>query len=175
VNPVAQQITPGQMRALAGQDFKAKIDAIRGQPGMGVALYTDNQGNDLVVSYGTFRAEVPSRYCPSNYGDLSLAAFVPPGSTTGTAQEEMVSPLKLAVQDSAETFPQLPTRWHYGGSVTEHPGAHGRSSPVTIPPEVLPNRAEILGERPPAPPPQPAADSEAAEAAAWWDRHLPRR
>jgi hypothetical protein len=167
---MAQQVTRSQLKRLSSADAK-KIDQVMDQPSMGCALYTDNQGNGLVVSYGTFRAEVPSRYCPSNYGDLALAAFVPPESITGATDGQMVSPLKLAVQHSAETFPQLPTRWHYGGSVTEHPGEHGRRlSPLTIEPEPAPDRRAILQEREPVEKPPPESDE-------WWDRHFgpPRR
>ena len=61
-----------------------------------------------------------------------------------------------------------------GQTHTEFPGEHGRTSPMSIPAEVAPDRAAIMGERAPAP---PAPESEAeVEADAWWTARLgPRR
>jgi hypothetical protein len=64
---MAAQVSRSQLKSMSSANAR-KIDQVLGQPALGCALYSDGHGNDLVVSYGTFRAEVPSQFCPSNYG-----------------------------------------------------------------------------------------------------------
>ena len=173
----AQAVSRSQLKRLSSANAK-KVDQILAQPGMGCALYTDSTGDmAMLMSYGTFRAEMPSRYPAGSCGSLALAAYCPPGAT-GAADDEMIFPVKAALQNPAEQLPQIPSRFAPPGQIrTEFPAEHGRTSPMNVPPEVPPDRRAIMMEREPAPRPQPAPETEAeAEAEAWWDRALgPKR
>jgi hypothetical protein len=168
---VAQQVTPSQIKRLASPEDRSKIDATLREPGMGVALFSDSTGDmTMLMSFGTFKAELPGRYPPGACGDLALAAWCPPG--TSAADEEKISPVKRALQNAAEQNPSLPTRWAPPSQIrTEFPGEHGRSSPLRIEPEPAPDRRAILQEREPVE--KPPANTEADS---WWDRALgPKR
>jgi hypothetical protein len=114
----AEQVTKSELKRRAPA-YRAKIDAILATPGVGAAYYTGDRGSDpIIVSFGGVgnAADVPYRYPPSNFGRLSLAAYVLPNSAQ---QVPMVSPLKAALSDAGR-IPQihLPPR---GPSHTVHP------------------------------------------------------
>jgi hypothetical protein len=101
-------VSPSAMKRLAGADA-AKVAAILKEPGQGVALFQDSSGrNRMVMSYGTFRAELPNRYPPGSVGEMALVACTPPAA--GGGPEEVVSPLLIGVRQQQET-PQFPTKW----------------------------------------------------------------
>ena len=65
---MAQQVSPSQMRALVPPDLKPKVASIMRQPGMGCAFYTDGANAQMLMSYGTYQADLPGRYCPGYAG-----------------------------------------------------------------------------------------------------------
>jgi hypothetical protein len=135
-----------------------KVEGILSQPAFGAALYGSERGDlKYILSYGTYKAQVPSRYPPSNYGELVLKAWCPPG---GVPESEVgITPLKLAVQKAQEESYQIPTRlWPAEGplSTTEHPGSRVGVDAIRMPlglepkPEPQqpePTRDEIMEER----------------------------
>jgi hypothetical protein len=157
------------MRRLAG-DGAGRVNAILNEPGMGAALYVDSANNKLLMSYGTFRAQLPSRFCPGSVGEMTLLAYCPPA---GSGTEPMVSPFFVGVREQ-DRIPQIPTKWANVPSKTVHPGDRvGVASVMLVlglEPEPQPNRAELLQEREPAPPPEPSS----TDRKSWWDRFAQR-
>jgi hypothetical protein len=178
----AQQVPPSHLKHLAG-DAGGGIDEILSRPGMGAALFSDGS-NRMVMSYGTYRAEIPHRFPPGAVGTMALAAYCPPGPAGPTT---MRSPL-LAARDEAipqiAAPPRQPTRTVYpivpamGGPQTPPDWMHVLvAEPAEAPDEVrlLPG-ADRQPTAPPTEPPQPSVEpSPLLTGAAWWDAHLNRR
>jgi hypothetical protein len=128
-----------------------KVNTILSQPGTGVSLHQDAQGgNKMVMSYGNYKARLPSRFPPANVGEFTLRAWRPPGAN-GVSAAAMMSPLKLAVE-AQQDAPQIPTRWAWGPTVTELPGQRigldaVRMAVLPKEPKPQPTRDEIMQER----------------------------
>jgi hypothetical protein len=161
---------------MAGADAP-KVDAALSRPSMGAALYSDAGGvNTIVLSYGTWQAELPGRYPPSNWGEFTLLAYCPPG--TDSAPAEMVSPLLTGVRQQ-DKMPQI-TAPPRSPSVTVHPGS--RTGLESVMPvlglEPTPTQDVIIQgyeEAEPAPPPPPAESATPTGPKSWWSRfNVPR-
>jgi hypothetical protein len=165
----ANHVTPNQLRRVPGVDANRAV-AILKEPGLGVAVYSDGT-NTMTMSYGTYKAQLASRFPPANCGELTLRAYCPPMSES--APQEMVSPLLLGVRQQQEETYQIPTRLWGGPSRTEHPGQRTGADAILMPlglgPEPGPTRHEILLEREPAPPPPPPPE-EPKRLRSWWDQ-----
>jgi hypothetical protein len=119
-------VSPSQFRRLAGADA-SRVTAILKEPGMGVALFVDSDNRKLLMSYGTWKAQIPHRVPPGSVGEMTLRAYCPPGEA---GPQEMVSPLLLGVRRQQEDTYQIPTRpWSEQGSRTELPGDRMASTP----------------------------------------------
>jgi hypothetical protein len=163
-------VSKAQLKQLAPPEQRTKIDQALAQPGIGAALYVDSAGNKLVLGYGTFRAELPSRFCPASVGDMTLRAYTPPAAVGGP--EEMVSPLLIGVRQQQET-PQFPTKWANAPSQTEHPGDRIGVAAVMMPLGLEPEptqRFVIQEERESAPAPPPPPPEEPKRLKSWWSR-----
>jgi hypothetical protein len=157
---------------LAGRDAP-KVDATLKQPGLGIAIYQDAGAiNRMVMSYGTFRAELPGRYPPANCGELTLRAWCPPMSESSL--QDMVSPLLLGVRQQQEQTYQIPTRlWSERGSRTEHPGQRTGADSILMPLGLEPEPTQrfiIADEREPEPAPPPPPPEEPKKLRSYWDR-----
>jgi hypothetical protein len=141
------QVPPSQLRRMCRAEDRSQVDAILAQPGMGAALYQDSSGNRLLMSYGTYKAQLPSRYCPGSVGDMALLAYTPAKG----GEADMVSPAMIGAQAQQDT-PQFPTRWANEPSRTELPGQRIGIDAVRMVyglevPEPQPSRDELLMER----------------------------
>ena len=161
----AQAVSPSQLQKLSGSEA-GNVKAILANAGFGAALYVSDQGQNLVLSYGTWKAQIPGQ-CPSNYGDMTLRAYCPP---KGSDTQEMVSPL-LRGRQQQEDIPQIPTRLFGPPSQTIHAGDRvgmsAATTPLVLEPEPEPTTREIMQERPPVEPPPPEPPNGPAS---WWDR-----
>jgi hypothetical protein len=166
-------VSPSAMKRLAAADA-AKVAAILKEPGQGVALYRDSSGNNLLMSYGVYKAQIPHRFPPGSVGEMQLLAYCPPSATSQA--EEMISPLLIGVREQ-QRIPQFPTKWANAPSRTEHPGdrigVNSILAPLGLEPEPGPMRVEIADERASAPPPPPHAPKRVEPKTgltSWWSR-----
>jgi hypothetical protein len=164
------QVPPSQLRRMCSAEDRSRVDAILAQPGMGCAIYEDSSGNRLLMSYGTYKAQLPSRYCPGNVGDMSLRAYTPAKG----GEAAMVSPAKIGAQAQQDT-PQFPTRWANEGSRTELPGQRIGIDAVRMvygleEPEQQPSRDELLMEREVVALEEAAAAGPKTGLRSWYDR-----
>jgi hypothetical protein len=74
----------------------SQFDKLKGwlrQPGVGVAIFSGDNGERHLITFGTRNTRIPSRWPPSHYGTWPIYGFIPPGTAVPVGANDTMSGL----------------------------------------------------------------------------------
>jgi hypothetical protein len=101
-----REVTPSQLRRLAGGELSERVEQILAHDEWGCAIYQRSDGMRFAVSYGNRFAEIPYRFPPSLFGDSVLSEYV----TLEPVVPDMVSPVLRHLREQQPPQIRMPPR-----------------------------------------------------------------
>jgi hypothetical protein len=89
----ARQLGLDQVEGMLDEDQFAKLRGWLRQPGVGVALYSGDNGEKHLITFGNRNSRIPNRWPPSHYGTWEIFGFLPAGTVVPVKADEGMSRL----------------------------------------------------------------------------------
>jgi hypothetical protein len=80
----ARQLGLDQVEGMLDDQQMVKLRQWLLQPGVGVAVYSGDNGEKHLLTYGNRNSKIPNRWPPSFYGTWPIFGFLPAGTAVPT-------------------------------------------------------------------------------------------